>query len=79
MPILRARFAGLDGLRIEKRDYIKMKLVDVFLRMHEIGRYAVASDLGLMTFLEQQVAGMEDPLWKKITIRKITLIKEDAG
>lgn len=73
VPVLKARLAG-----VEDWDYRKMKLIDVFLRMHEMGSYAVAADRELMHFLEQQVAGMEDPLWKKLAAEDIMRIKEEA-
>ncbi len=73
VPILRAKLEG------ENDDYNKLQLISIFFDMQVLGHYAVASDHGLMTFLVQQVAGMEHPAWKKIASRKITLIKEDAG
>ncbi len=73
VPILRAKLAG------ENNDYNKLQLVDIFYKMQVLGYYAVASDLELMTFLAQQVAGMEHPAWKKFASRDILLIKEDAG
>lgn len=48
----------------EDRDVAKMHLIDVFLRMQELGYYPVASDAKTLDLLAQQVATMKDPQWK---------------
>ncbi len=74
VPILK------DRIIIEiHNDFSKMILVDVFLRMHERGYYSIASDSETMDFLEQQTELMQDALWKKLAVRKIMLIKKEAG
>jgi len=49
------------------RDIAKMHLIEVFLRMQELSYYAVASDGGTMSLLDQQVAAMKDPQWKEMS------------
>lgn len=44
-----------------------MHLVDVFLRMKQLGYYPVAADTKTMTLLQQQVAAMKDPQWKEMS------------
>jgi hypothetical protein len=51
----------------EDYDLAKLHLIDVFLRMQELGHYPVASDGETMDLLEQQVAAMKDPQWKEMS------------
>lgn len=51
----------------DDRDVAKMHVVDVFVRMQELGYYDVASDGETMNLLEQQVAAMKDPQWKEMS------------
>ena len=51
----------------DDRDLAKLHVFDVFLRMQELGYYAVASDAKIMELLAQQVVNMKDPQWKEMS------------
>lgn len=69
VPALSKRLAQDD------RDIAKLHLIDVFLRMQDLGYYPVASDSETMTLLEQQVAAMKDPQWKEMSSEMLERIR----
>lgn len=59
--------ALLQRLVEDKRDVVKMHIIDVFRRMQELSYYAVVGDAPTMTILEQQVESIKDPQWKEMS------------
>jgi len=62
-------------LAAEKREVAKVDLIDVFLRMQELGYHPIASDADAMAFLEQQVSSMKDPRWRKMANNMLQQIR----
>ncbi|MGH8242952.1 MAG: hypothetical protein ACRETY_06335 [Steroidobacteraceae bacterium] len=57
--------ALLERLVEDGSDVAKMHLIDVFVRMQDLGYYAVVDDNHTMKILEQQASAIKDPQWKR--------------
>ena|GEM_PF-2104786 len=62
----------------DNRDIAKLHLIDVFLRMQELGSYPVASDAKTMVLLDKQVAAMKDPQWKAMSSKMLGRIQRKS-
>ncbi|MBA3570086.1 MAG: hypothetical protein H0W28_12270 [Pyrinomonadaceae bacterium] len=70
VPALKQRLIEGDD------DMDAMHLIDVFVRMHELGSYPIASDRKTMRLLEKQVGLMNDAVWKRLSAQMLDDIRD---
>jgi hypothetical protein len=68
----------IQRLGEEEREIAKMHLIDVFLRMQQLGVHSVGSDMETMAVLEREAAAMQDPQWKDMSQELLESIRANG-